>query len=220
MVYLITKHYNFDLQNKIYYDELPKLPVVYHLSYGYMKYNKKAIKYIVENKMPNYFTSKKITKRVHKYGCLLDEWSSVYIIKNNNLKCLKYAHKKLSSFYPFNMNVNIFWHGCITKNNLRCLKYAHENGCLFNSSTGRIAASVDNLELLKYLYKNNYQCEYNAAYFASGKNHLGCLKYLCENNCDISYGDEDSCMIIAVVSNNLEILKYLHNVYIQRKKKI
>ena len=82
----------------------------------------------------------------------------------------------------------------------------HENGCPWNESATRIAATNGHLECLKYLHENGCLWDGRATYDAAENGHLECLKYLHENGCTWNEWATRS----AAKNGQLECLKYLH----------
>ena len=105
-----------------------------------------------------------------------------YIIKNNNLKFLKY----ISDEYSLSSMIDII---------------PGKNICTF-------AAGEGSLECLQYLIKNEYQYKSNAFEIAALNGHLDCLKYLYQKDSfDINI---DKCKSNALLNGHTDCIIFLN----------
>lgn len=169
-------------------------------------------------------------KYVCENGAILTSAAYTRAAKYGNLECLKYLCE-LKIPYDDILVMSL----CASSGSLECLKYMREQGCEYDEFLVETIIQYDRIDMLQYIYDDGYKFTkknaisaiiLNDRYIkflhergcpmpptlhrvAAIKGSMRCLRYIHENNiCTF----DTNAFTYAVLSNNMETIRYLHEI--------
>ncbi len=156
------------------------------------------------------FDSKDLREYIFSYLYSFDK-----LIETDNVYAFE-IHKNKKKFTELINDYTM--NDAVEYNSVNLVKWLHNNGYNCTEYAMDIAASEGNIELLEFLHNNRTEgCSTDAFIYAVEENQIEVIEWLHKNRLeDIPHTIYKNAIDIAIINGDLELTKYLYNIYINR----